>query len=156
MRLYNHLFNPITLTISVLGSTLVSVSEPKRIEMKTSTQPQSATTIDLSHSSSRGTRLTGWEDVNIVKLSKVLGRTSQHVRDILVGRKDTRLRFLDEVANILNIPMAELVERIRKAKALDEQRMVNQVSVLRAKLKSRMMAAARTKRNKAQRNKSSN
>lgn len=106
--------------------------------------PQAANMF--AHTSSKGFRLAGWEDTNIQALARAIGKSPQHIREILTGRRDSKLRLLTEVADKLNVTVGELVDRIRKAKKLDGERLTNELNLLRAKLKSRMLAAGKATR----------
>ncbi len=109
-------------------------------------KPRTLTTSlpsSFAHSSTSGPRVPGWEDCNIGELAKAIGMSGQHLRQILTGRNNTRLRTIEELSAALDMPVADLIERIRKARELDGQRLLNEMELLKAKLKSRMKAKAR-------------
>ncbi len=77
----------------------------------------------FAHTSSKGCRLPGWEDVSVRALAAKMGRSAQHIREVLTGRGNCTVTVLEDVAYHLGLSLAGLVERIRVAKELDAIRL---------------------------------
>lgn len=77
-----------------------------------------------AHTTNKGCRLPGWEDVSITALAAKMGKSAQHIRQVLTGRRDCTLGLLEDVAANLSMSMETLVGRIRAARELDKLRVM--------------------------------
>jgi transcriptional regulator with XRE-family HTH domain len=93
--------------------------------------------------SAQGSRLPGWEDVNVGALARDIGIHPQHLRQAFTGRKNATLKVLSAAAKGLGIPVEDVVARISTARAKDVERLLNKDEKVSLRARARAERQAR-------------
>jgi plasmid maintenance system antidote protein VapI len=82
------------------------------------------TPAKFQHKGVQGARLPGWPDLNCEALARTLKCHPMHLRSVLSGRIGTTLRYIERLAEALDLSAPVVVTRIIEARDADQQRLI--------------------------------